>query len=193
MADWLDFAFWVALQVAAVTTVFETTRRLTLKRLTSKGIYLLIGASLLSAAFGALYYSMHVTSSELATLSERNIYRPLPQDWCAKIPIDVCQKNSRAYVSAAFLGQGVLLKHVNATGEWITFQPTQQEISQREEHVSVNTQLREQAAAFARIAWTWWFSLVLALAFGYLVARQKSAANSTAEADARNSGARGSL
>ena len=193
MTAWLDFAFWVAVQVAVITTVFETTRRLTLKRLPRRGVYLLVAAVVICAGFGSLFFWLHRTSSDLVALSDQNNFKPLPEDWCKDTTLEVCEKNSKALATSAFMSHGTLMKHVNASGQWVTFQPSQNDISERDKVVAINTQLRDQAVAFARIAWTWWVSLVAALAFGYLTARQQMAANSTAEPDARKGSASGSM
>ena len=191
MSAWLDFALWTAFLVGLMTVTYEVTQRLTVFGFSVKRALLLGGCIVFAGAFGAVYYWMHVTSADLA-VEKSKPYSELPADWGADTPGPQREKSSLAYVSAAFLGQGILLKHVDQSGSWVRFQPSQKEIAERAAAVAVRTQLAEQSRGFAKIALTWWLSCIFAIVFGYLVGRSRVAANSTAESDARKDDARGS-
>jgi hypothetical protein len=191
MTAWLDFALWTAFLVGVVVVVFDSTRRIPAQGLTKRRALVLSGCAVVSFAFGAAYYWMHVNSAELAAGFHKNQIKELPPDWGADQPLEKRQSDSLAYVSAVFLDQGVLLKHVDQSGSWVLYQPSQKAIAERESAVAIRTQLQDQSWGFVKIAWTWWLSCLFAAVFGYLAGRTHAAANSAAGSDAPTS-ARGS-
>lgn len=190
MPAWLDFAFWTALLVAVVVAAFESARRMTAYGVARKAGLLLAGCAALSFFFGGSFYWMHVKSLDLVAGFKKSPARELPPTWEADQPLEKRQMRSVAYVSAAFLDHGVLLKHVDQSGAWVLYQPSPKAIAERQSAIAIQTQLQDQSWAFAKAAWTWWLSWFFAAAFGYLAGRAKVAANSTAQSDARNTGAR---
>jgi len=172
MTAWFDFALWTALLVAVVVVAFESTRRIPAQGLTKRTALVLGGCAVVSFAFGAAYYWMHVNSAELAAGFNKNQIKELPPEWGADQPLEKRQSNSLAYVSAAFLDQGVLLKHVDQSGSWVLYQPSQKALAERESAVAIRTQLQDQSWGFAKIAWTWWLSCLFAAVFGYLAGRR---------------------
>jgi len=192
MSAWLDFALWTALLVAVVVFMFESSRRIAAHGPTKKAVLILAACAVVSSAFGAAYYWLHAKSADLVAGFKKSPPKELSPSWGADQPLEKRQSNSLAYVSAAFLDQGILLKHVDHSGSWVLYQPSQKAIAERESLVALQTQLQDQAWGFAKIAWTWWLSCLFAAAFGFLLGRGNAAANSTAESDARKRGARGS-
>ena len=155
---------------------------------------MLTACAISSIGFGAASYWLHLKSGELVSDLKKNPYVQLPPNWRSDQGPEARERGSQSYVSAAFLGQGVLLKHVDRAGRWVLFQPSQAQIAERESAVAVQTRLEDQSTSFARIAWAWWLSCLLATVFGLVEGRhsRKVPANPTADPDARKSSARGS-
>ena len=193
MSDWIDFAFWTACLIAVVVGIFDNTRRLVLIGPRKKEILVLACFVFVSIAFGAAYYWMHIKSIELITGLKGKSYVQLPANWSSEQPAEAREKNSKSYASAAYLGDGVLLKHVDIAGQWVVFHPLQEQITERESVVSDQAKMEGLSWNFAKIAWTWWLSCLFATAFGWLAALQtpKVLAKATIGGEPRSSKTRG--
>ena len=86
----------------------------------------------------------------------------------------------------------MLLKHLDADGRWVEFQPSAEDIAQRDFAVATTTRLAEQSQTFRRLSLEWWCGFLIAAAAGFMVGRanRKPAANISAQADAREEAAR---
>lgn len=186
----LMLAFWVAVIVGA----FETTRRIVVLGPSKHLVFYLTTFLFVSAVVGGVYYWVHQTETDLVAGFSVVKSKPLPEDWAKDRPIEARHEGSKAYATAAFRGEGLLLKHLDANGAWVEFRPSAEDIAHRDAAVAVTTQLVEQSKLFTRLAYEWWLGFLVAAAFGYVIGQstRRRAANSTAEPDARNPGARGS-
>lgn len=190
MSDWIDFTFWTACLIAVVVYIFDNTRLLVMIGPRKKEILMLAGLAIISIAIGASFYWMHVKSNALSL--NGNPYGQLPANWSAEQPAEEREKNSKSYAAAAYLGGGVLLKHVDNTGQWVSFSPSQAQVTERESAVVNQAKWAELSAGFAKIAWTWWLSCLFAVAFGWLAARQPKnvPAKTSIDAESGSSSAR---
>ena len=173
MSDWIDSAFWTVCLIAVVVNMFDSTRRVVLFGPQRKEILVLASMTLASIAFGAAYYWMHTMSDELATSLKGKPFVQLPANWSSEQSAELREKNSRAYAYVAYLGDGVLLKHIDLGGQWIAFHPSQEQVKERESAVANQAKLESLSWRFAQIAWTWWLSCFFAAAFGWLAARSE--------------------
>ncbi len=189
MYDWIDFAFWTACLIAVVVCIFDNTRKLVLTGPRKKEILMLAGLAFASIAFGAAYYWMHVKSNALMTGLNGKPYVQLPANWSSEQPAEEREKNSKSYAAAAYLGGGVLLKHVDNAGQWISFSPSQAQVTERESAVADRAKMAELSGGFAKIAWTWWLSCLFAAGFGWLAARQPKNAQDRASIEAKSGSA----
>ncbi len=187
-----NFAFMLAFWVVVIVGMFDATRKLAAFGYSRRLALYVAGYLALSGLVGGLYFWVHQKEVQLvAGLQQR--HKQLPEDWAKDQPSSARQEASKAYATVAFRGEGLLLKHLDATGKWIEFRPTAEDIAQRDATVAVTTRLAEQSQGFWRLALQWWLGCAIAAAIGFVAGRgSKAAANSTVESDARKSGARGS-
>jgi hypothetical protein len=193
LQQWTNFLLTLALWVFVVVATFDAVRRLTAFGYSMRLVLYVSGFVLLSGVVGGFYYWVHQKEVQLiAGMQHRHIQ--LPDDWAKDQPVNSRHEGSKAYATAAFRGEGVLLKHLDGGGKWVDFRPTTEDIAQRDFAVSVTTRLAEQSQMFWRLALEWWLGCLIAGAFGFVLGRsgRNPAANSTAESDARKRGARGS-
>src|SRR6267143_296744 len=188
-----NFAFMLAFWVAVVVGTFDATRKLAAFGRSQRVWLYASGYVLVSALVGGMYFWIHQKEVGLVAGLEFR-HKPLPEDWAKGQSTNARHEGSKAYATAAFRGEGVLLKHLDASGNWVEFRPTAKDIAQRDAAVAVTTRLAEQSQMFWRLALEWWLGCIIAAAMGFIVGRtaKAAAANSTAESDARKSGARGS-
>jgi hypothetical protein len=188
----IDVAFWTAILAILVVGMFDSTRRLVLYGPRWKEVLVLSGCAASGIGLGAFSYWLHLESAQLADF-QKTAYVDLPSDWASDQAPEAREKGSRSYASTAFLLQGALLKHVDRTGQWVIFQPSQAQIKERESRVAAKVRLEDQSTSFARIAWAWWVGSLLAIALGLregLLSRWVT--GDPADPDARRNGARGS-
>ena len=188
-----NFAVILFLWVLMVVGTFDVTRKLVAFGSSRRHALYLSGYLVVSGLVGGFYYWGHRMELQLvAGLEIHN--KQLPEDWAKGQPMKARQEGSKAYATAAFLGEGVLLKHLDASGAWVKFRPTEEDIAQRDASVTATTRLAEQSSSFLRMSLEWWLGCLIGGALGYFAGRgtTTAAANPTAEADARKSSARGS-
>jgi hypothetical protein len=173
MSDLIDSVFWTACLIAVVVHMFDSTRRVVLYGPQRRAILVLAGLTLTSIAIGAAYYWMHIKFDELAVNFKGKPFVQLPANWSSEQSAELREKNSRTYAYVAYLGDGVLLKHVDLGGKWIAFHPSQEQMKERESAVANLAKLEGLSWRFAQIAWTWWLSCLFAAAFGWLAARSE--------------------
>jgi len=188
-----NFALMLAFWVLVVVGIFDATRKLTAFGYSKRLALYVSGYVVVSGLVGGLYFWVHQKEVQLVVGLEFR-HKALPEDWAKDQPTKARHEGSKAYATAAFRGEGVLLKHLDAGGNWIEFRPTAEDIAQRDAAVAVTTRLAEQSQMFWRLALEWWLGFLIAAAMGYVAGRsaKTAAANSTAESDARKSRARGS-
>ena len=194
MSQLASFVLMLILWVLVVVGVFDGVRRLTVFGVSKRVVLQIAGYALVSIVVGSLYFWVYQKEVEMVEGLDRNPYVQLPQEWAKDQPADAREKGSKSYATAAFMGHGLLLSHLDAQGKWVQFQPTAKDIADREYAVAVRAQLLEQSKAFWSLSLKWWLTCLIAALVGFAAGRRAKglAANSTVETDARNSGARGS-
>lgn len=167
------FVLFLGLWVLVVVGLFDGVRRLVKFGPRRRAIYEVTGFALVSIVMGSLNLWVHLEEESLIEALNKNPYAELPSDWASDLTTEARAKASHSYASAAFMGQGVLLKHADTQGKWVQFQPGQQDIAEREKAIVVRTQLEEQSRSFWNLAARWWTSAVIAVLLGYLAGRRE--------------------
>jgi len=191
LQQWSHFVFMLALWVFVVVGVFGAVRKMTVFGYSKRSALWMSGLLLLSGLVGGFYFWAHQKEVELgAGLQHHHIQ--LPEDWAKDQSPKARHEGSKAYATVAFRGEGLLLKHLDANGKWVEFQPTAEDISQRDFAVATTTRLAEQSQMFWRLALEWWLGCLIAAVAGFIAGRsdRKPAANSAAQPDARDKAAR---
>ena len=188
-----NFALMLTFWVLAVVGMFDGVRKLTASGPSKRLMLFIAGYAVVSGAVGGMYLWVHVKERQLLAALDFQ-YKELPAEWANDKPLASRHEGSKAYATAAFLGEGVLLKHLDDDGNWVTFQPRAKDLAQRAEAIVARTRLAEQSQLFWRLALEWWVGCIIAAIAGLAAGlmQRRAAANTTAETDARKGGARGS-
>lgn len=171
MGQLVDFLLLLALWVLVIVVAFDGARRLAGSGLGRRAAVELGTAALASVLFGSIYFWVYRTEVQLIRAFEGNPYVQLPADWAKDKTAEARARGSRAYASAAFMGQGLLLDYVDSSGRWVRFQPSPQDIAERESAIVVRTRLEERAKVFRGLALQWWLGVAIAAAMGFLFGR----------------------
>ena len=141
----------LALWVFVVAGGFDTARKLATFGYTKRAALQLSGLLLLSGLVGGFYFWFHQKEIELVAGLQHH-HTQLPEDWAKDQPPNARHASSKAYATIAFRGEGVLLKHLDADGRWVEFQPSAEDIAQRDFAVATTTRLAEQSQTFRRLS-----------------------------------------
>src|SRR5215471_5084643 len=123
MSQLADFLLFLGLWVLVVTGLFDSTRRLVRFGANRRAIYEITACALASVAIGSFYLWAHLKEESLVKGFNKNPYVELPSGWGSDLTTEARAKASHSYASAAFMGNGVLLKHSDSRGNWVQFQP----------------------------------------------------------------------
>jgi hypothetical protein len=187
MVQLANFVLMLVVWVLVVVGVFDGVRRLAEFGVTKRLVLQVCGYALAGTIFGSLHFWMHKKEIEMVEALDRNPYAQLPQDWAKDQPAQAREKGSRSYATAAFMGHGVQLNHLDGHGKWVQFQPTTKDLADREQAVAVRAQLAEQSNSFWSLTLKWWLSWPIAALVGLAAGRRarRVAANNTVEPDAK--------
>ena len=185
------FAFTFA-WVWATVGLFDGVRKIA-KRERHRGIvWGVTGLTIVFIAFGSGYFYFYSLEKKLLDGFE-GPYTQLPATWGGNMKPEEREKASLSYVSAAYLGTGKLFMHFDRSGQLKIFNPSHEQMKERESAVTVKTRLQDQADSFFGISMRWFLSGLLAAVLGWAAGRRETAAtNPTVDPDARKNGARGS-
>jgi len=177
MSQAANFVLFLGGWVLAVVGLFDGVRRLVAHGAKRRAIYEVTACALASIAMGSFYLWACAKEQDLIEGLNKNPYAELPSGWAADLTAEARAKASHSYASAAFMGQGILLKHSDMQGQWVRFQPNQQDIADREKAIVVRTQLEEQSRSFWSLALRWWLGAAIAAMIGYLAGRREKVRN----------------
>ena len=188
-----NFALALTLWVLVVVGMFDAVRKLTTLGYSTRLVLYVGTFAVVSGLIGGSYYWLSHKQAQLVAMLEPQ-HKQLPEEWAINQSADSRHEGSKAYAIAAFRGEGVLLKYVDRDGKWVELQPSMEDIAQRDAAVAARMRLGEQSRVFWRLALEWWLGCLIAAVVGFVAGGglRRLAANSTAESDARKSGARGS-
>lgn len=172
MTQIANFIMFQGLWVFITVGLFDGVRRLVTPGANRRTIYQVAACALISIAMCCFYLWGHMQEAVLKVL-DPTLYSELPNGWAPNLTTEAHAKASYSYASAAFMGAGVLLKHSDAQGNWVQFQPSHQDIAQREEAIVVRVRLEEQSRSLWSLAFGWLVSAVLAAFIGYSVGRRE--------------------
>lgn len=173
MSQITNFILFQGLWVLVTVGLFDGVRRIVTSGASRRTIYQVAACALASIAMCSFYLWAHIQEESIIKFLDKNIYSELPNGWAPNLTIEARAKASYSYASTAFMGAGVLLKHSDSLGNWVLFQPTPEDISQREEAIVVRVRLEEQSQSFWGLALGWAMSAVLASFFGYFSGRRE--------------------
>jgi len=189
--DWISPVGRAAITVASIVLLFEGTRRIALLGI-HRGAFLHVVPGILICTLyaGSSYWKYTIFAGAETTARNR---AELPDDWRKDLAPDKRQDDSLRYARLVFLTTGGLRTYFAMSGNRTRYAPTEEEIQERTHRVATDQFLRTAARENLVDSVVWLVTLLLAPIFGYAVAigqRKAMPANSTAEPDARKSGAR---
>lgn len=173
MSQITNFILFQGLWVLVAVGLFDGVRRIVTSGARRRTIYQVAACALASIAMCSFYFWGHLQEEAVIKVLDKNLYSELPNGWAPNLTTEARAKASYSYASTAFMGAGVLLKHSDAQGNWVQFQPSPKDISQREEAIVVRVRLEEQSRSLWGVALEWPVSSVLAAFFGYFVGRRE--------------------
>ena len=188
--DWLSPVGHAAVTVMSVVFLFEGARRIVLQGIHRRAFLFVVPGIFICALYaGGSYWKYTIFAGADTTTRDRP---ELPHDWRKDLAPDKRQDDSLRYARLVFLTTGKLRTYFATSGNRTRYAPTEKEIRERTDRVATDQFLRTAARDNLVDSVVWLVTLLLAPIFGYTVAigqRRAMRANSTAEPDARKSGA----
>jgi hypothetical protein len=189
--DWVSPIGRAAVTVMSIVFLFEGTRRIALFGI-HRGAFLFVVPGILVCALygGSSYWKHTIFAGAETTVRDRP---ELPDDWGRGLTPHKRRDDSLRYARLVFVTTGELRTYFTTSGNRTRYAPTEEEIQKRTDRVATDQFLRTAARDNLVDSVVWLVTLLLAPIFGYAVAigqRRTMSPNSTAEPDARKSGAR---
>lgn len=166
-----DFIARCVLSVLIVVVLFEGMRRMALYGVKRKYILVFSGAALVGVSMGALFFWLHLKTFDLMVVVQESPFIYSPEEYIADKPLEKHEEISKGYASAAYLGQGLLLRHLDKSGQWVLFQPNQKQVELREQTVSIHALVANQSSVFFSLAWGYWLGCLIAAISGWYAGR----------------------
>jgi hypothetical protein len=168
-----DFIASCVLTILIIVVVFESMRRMTLYGVKRKYVLVFLAAALAGLSMGGMFFWRHQKTSDLIATAQESPFIYSPEEYISGKPPERSVEISRGYASAAYLGQGLLLRHLDPSDKWVLFQPNQKQIEMREQRVASLAVIANQSIIFLSLAWVYWLGCLIATIFGWYVGRYR--------------------
>lgn len=141
----VDLLSDAAVFTLALLALFEGVRRVASRQTTRATIALVVVGLLGCALRIGLSFVMANAAGDVAEAHGRLTVSELRPDWGADLSPADREKNSRAYAATAFKDKGLRLEYFTQAGERKRFEPTDNEMRERDFSVSLFQQIEDSA------------------------------------------------
>ena len=165
------FPDFVAL--AAILLLFEGTRRFSTGDKTRRTRWIIALGGSLCVIAGAGYFAYGDSLEKVIALNESPAFQtPANPKGLPNVPLDQLEQFTSRDAALTFQTSGVLLKHYDRDSDsWREWHPSQPQLSEREEVVTLVTALKTRSHELFGAAYAIWLSGVITAIVGWLVGR----------------------
>jgi hypothetical protein len=197
LGEWSQYLFNTTVAILALVWLCDGTRRLVAHGVRKAAVIQIASGVAISLVLSGVTYVQYRFSLEVLETIKRPIFSkqvPLADDWGGDCCKNKLESASRQLVQAAYVETGQIHSYFDSSGRRTQFLPTESDIRARDKRVVGDAQLEDASHTLLSSAVHYLIAGLIAVLLGAWLGyeQRKTSANNTAEADARNGGARGS-